>query len=933
MMGPTLTIGEPPGPTSRTRPGQGPISITRRVLLAALVACAGAAQAAPRSAGQNDLKRREQGYRDLLQRWQDTTLGPVERRESLTGALDRIGQLVQEHPDDESRPIWQSDRAGILLFQMLDAEDLAGLFYEFGVPTTRQRDVFERSVGQAYQALADAMDRLFVLQGKLPKAKDHIEKRVNTGRWDRLMNQYYGLKTPYFLGQAALYAALLPDDHAFYRNSGPGGAAARRRQVVGAGIEALGELVHSNLAEPAVRAGSSSLTARLLLIEPADPRRALEHLQEAEGVAAPGTLSHLITQLTEADAHDMNGQHEKALALLAQLTLHPLVQEQSLVRLLVLDLEHRLRVRHAETLDPAERPMAMTGAYQIYEALWHDPTPVPKAQQLESYVYRRWAGNVEIGQDLSQLPPMWLKAASRLALEQADALRARSVSDPGQRDQLQQEARARYERVIAACTELLRRRPLERRTQAEARFYLGLARYGADPDNEAIGLAVAADLELLARQMPDQAVTEQAIAYAGDLARLVFLGNPHEAANRETYLAVTETLIEKYPRLDAADRHRLYRAQELLIPEKRFAEAAELLNQVALQPGREPLYLMAQAELLACGHQILAQSNPAHRTTGRRHLEAQTRRLRQLAEADTSRMPEARVAMAAAYRSSALLKMDQGNVNGALEDLRLIDELEVPESVKHAARGDLIRKLARLEQIEPVRQLAGQLVAWSPQTAAPLLDSLLGQIIGQIFQLQDQVLLPATAQDQRAEALRKSRGLGELATEVAGLLITTSAQSGADRLQVARWRLAQAQGHTVVGQFDEAIRILHQIRQIESLKHDLEVLDALAEASFQAAASALGEDRPPDLRAQKLLVESATLYGSIIEGLKPEANGTYPPRWWHAWMRRLAISDLAGHDTQQIPLAVRQLRFSDPNLGGQPYRSELERLGNKHLLR
>ena len=47
-------------------------------------------------------------------------------------------------------------------------------------------------------------------------------------------------------------------------------------------------------------------------------------------------------------------------------------------------------------------------------------------------------------------------------------------------------------------------------------------------------------------------------------------------------------------------------------------------------------------------------------------------------------------------------------------------------------------------------------------------------------------------------------------------------------------------------------------------------------------------------------------------------------------MRRLQIMDARDEFTQDIPLTVRQLELTDPNLGGEPYKSRLTRLKIKH---
>ena len=56
--------------------------------------------------------------------------------------------------------------------------------------------------------------------GDLAIKPDHTEKRINTGWWDRWTNQYYKLRTPYFLAYASYYATLLPENHSYWKTVG-----------------------------------------------------------------------------------------------------------------------------------------------------------------------------------------------------------------------------------------------------------------------------------------------------------------------------------------------------------------------------------------------------------------------------------------------------------------------------------------------------------------------------------------------------------------------------------------------------------------------------------------------------------------------------------------------------------------------------------------
>ena len=133
-----------------------------------------------------------------------------QRLESFDRTLAGLRELIKQYPDHEQRPMWQADLSELLLFDYLQAlKQNAAEFVEFGVPTENQVSAFENAVVEAYEQLADADYRFSQLQTQLPRQADHIAKRINTGLWNRMINQYYAVRTQFFLAHAAHYVALL----------------------------------------------------------------------------------------------------------------------------------------------------------------------------------------------------------------------------------------------------------------------------------------------------------------------------------------------------------------------------------------------------------------------------------------------------------------------------------------------------------------------------------------------------------------------------------------------------------------------------------------------------------------------------------------------------------------------------------------------------
>jgi hypothetical protein len=110
------------------------------------------------------------------------------------------------------------------------------------------------------------------------------------------------------------------------------------------------------------------------------------------------------------------------------------------------------------------------------------------------------------------------------------------------------------------------------------------------------------------------------------------------------------------------------------------------------------------------------------------------------------------------------------------------------------------------------------------------------------------------------------------------------------------------------------------------------LLDALADAHFQAGNRTGDGQGAVDDDGRRSLIAAADVLDTILTGVQPDDQGTYPSEWWHAWTRRLRINDILGEGTQDIPFRVRQLRLTDPMLGGEPFRTQLQRLENKYAL-
>jgi hypothetical protein len=209
----------------------------------------------------------------------------------------------------------------------------------------------------------------------------------------------------------------------------------------------------------------------------------------------------------------------------------------------------------------------------------------------------------------------------------------------------------------------------------------------------------------------------------------------------------------------------------------------------------------------------------------------------------------------------------------------------------------------------------------------------LDQIGGQIESWRREARMPNIASERRRALRDRARTSAASAVKLAETLVAWARQQpNMTEIRLASFRLMEARAKSVAGLHAPALAILDEIRQIPQIGNDLALLDALGETHFEAALRQWDQDRPLSESQLSSLIESADYYDRILGGVEPDDDGTYPNQWWNAWMQRLRINDILNEGTQDIPLRVKQLRLTDPNLGGEPYKSELERLENKYQL-
>ncbi len=847
--------------------------------------------------------------------------------EKLTAATRK---LITQHADHEQRPLWQTDLADLLLTIYLPKMQLQALdFCEFGVPTPTQLQARDQFVPEAFELLSDADLRFFQLNQDLPRDPDHFNKRVATGLWDRMMEEYYKTKTQYLLGLAAYHTSQLGLDHPYYQNLGQNPRLPRQKKtpdqeqarLLDLAIEKLGPFAADRSDPYQIRLSSMGVMGRAMLHQPDNLTRAREQLESVireQKEDAP----HLLANLAKAVVLDMDNQHVAALDLLRDLSNHPMVKQYPLYRLLVIDLTHRLMLTRAQAAADSERAQAVNQAYTVYEQLLKNPALEDNALWMRDYVYRRWRAILDPEQDVTQLPPVVVAAVGEISRMEGQNLivEALELAQQGQ-DQaaadLRQQAFPKLDESIRLNKQLLNHPQLSPATRASAMFNLGWAMYFRARDAEidtALEIQAARVWTDLADQLPTEPNAEEAITFAVAILLPMYDMPVRPPEITEAYERACRVLFEKFPAIEAADNQRLYYAFHVLSQRGKYQEAADILQRV---PPDHPDYFVARREMLLCLKALMDR--------GEKPLDQEStqQRLVETAEALIREIDQIRQPDPAALSTKGWAKLMLVDVAMARNDtdraLSLLEGFEAqfeadPELVRQALQRGIVA-LAHAERFDDVVIRAKKMMQLFPDDASIVIDEVLTDLDRQIDALRfkaHQTLVQDEARKLRDQAMGTARS----AEQLARLLRDWAIGQNLTEEEMLFYDLLLAKAVRMAGKPDGAIDLLKPILDVNP--QDPQIMHHMAESLF--------------VKGDKdSLIQAATLYyDTLITGLDGEDDPQLKKLWWNAWMRRLQVSDQLNEGTADIQFRVRQLEVIDPSLGGEPYRSELKRLELKH---
>ncbi|MFW6059966.1 MAG: hypothetical protein ACODAQ_07275 [Phycisphaeraceae bacterium] len=868
-------------------------------------------------------------------RYNDENRPLEERHEALRSAIDATRQLISEFDGHRQRPIWQTDLAELRLTEQLQALfNQANLFYEFGVPTPEQRDIFTDAVIESLEATSSADFRLFQLRGEIGRDEGLANELRNTGVFTRLFEEYAEQRTPFFLAHAAYYTTLLPDTHDYFASLGdranpdvPEQASTierERARLLDQAIEKLEPFVNDESDMIGVRRLAMSLTGRAQVAQgnTSEGVALLEQVVEAES----GDRTALIAQLAHAMALHHTDDHGGALDVIAAVEGHSLPADNPLYRLLVTDTEHRIRLARAEQQEDGDaREQAIAAAYEPYMRLLDSAG----GDALRQYVYRRWERTIQDDDDLASRPPVVRLGIAQMARQEGQRAVQQASGEPPQ------QALDQLNRAVRLCS-ALREEDLSDAVRASAMFNQAVAQYWLAPQQVGNRLTVAQLMTDLADRYPDQPRAGDAIATAVGLLRSLhqMQGRPSEVV--DAYRRAGEVLFEKFPQTQAADDERLYYAFHVLQAAGDYRAAARMYAAVPFdhadyfEAQRERLFALRQIHEEAEGEEAKADALQAVVDAAERlQTDAES------AEGSGDRVETARRARGGARLALADVAATRGEID---EALALLDGFEqafsaAPDLVRQALNQRIVtlieagqraqqqameaaqdarqRELSQqaAQHMQSAVEQAQRMMADFPDEAAGVIDQVLTRLEREIHAQRRQA--EDTVRRQAQQLRRSADQMADVASQLAETLMQWAEQQDIDAARMLQYRLIQARALRLAGEAQRAVALLEP--QMQEFPNDASLISEYAEALY-----ARGD--------QESLTQAARQYDKLIRGLREP----YPDAWWNAWMRRLQINDQLGRATDDIPLRVRQLKRTDPNLGGSPYRETLEALHDRH---
>jgi len=891
---------------------------------------------------------------------------PIEQRfKAVEAAMQTLRKLIKQHDKHWERPVWQVNFAEMVLLTYLPGVvNNAPDFYAFGVVTARQREAMHTLAVEAHEQLSDANLTFFRLQKSLPLEPDHEEKRVNTGKWDRWMS-VANVNLPFASAHAALYTALLPDDHPYFARADQNipqkklndPAAEKKRLLSAAAADADQFTRHEDVGRVARPAQVIVARAAVRRNDRAAAQEALDMLQRGNERDYPDLLG----KLAEAQLSLQNSKQAEAVGIVKALHDHSAAQGAAnlLNRLLIVDAHHQLLMHGAKTDE------AVSAAYQPYLDLIND-TGIDQSLRnfLRDRIYERWGESLKDQTDLSRHPPIVLMAVAENALNEGRNLLAEyqqfmAEGNDAQATAAYDKAYPKFERSVELNEMLLKRETLPGEIKSRVMYNLGFGKYFLNPNSLKTQVEISLLWAKLADEFPNNEQAEEAIGYAVGFMQDAHTKPNHPEEIDDAYAEVCRVLFERYPDTVAADNQRLYYGYYILQQTGEYQEAVEHYEKI---PSSHATYYDALREKLFClkgiyqRHREAAQTDNTQanaREMAARKLIEEAREVREQAEAAMLAGATGSVETAAAWARLLLadIYIEQARAREAVDVLEDFTEtFKDDDTLVREGLAKRIVALARTGKYAESAAEAQQMMDKFPDHAAGVISGVLDQISERIDYLRDAARHLKVTTDKE-QLLEEARGLAQTAKRLADLLLKWAQDEGLHDDQMLPYQLMRVKALIVSGKAEEAVKAMEGL--YKKYPNDANVVYYLAEAKYAVGTEESRKATNPlwnkireaherantKLLAAEFQVESAgddpDKLAAAQEALTKarQDKQALDPLYWMSWMRSLQITSEYGSESAkaQIPIRVDQLRIEDPRLGGDRTYRELMRLRRAHM--
>jgi len=807
----------------------------------------------------------------------------------------------QTHADYWARPKWGADLAQELLINALPDMYLAGAFATLGFPDESQRKAVNLISTESIELLDRAEDEFFNMKTTLRGREDFVSEYVNTGHWAELQ-RYQQLNIPYNRAWAVVYVLTQSDDGPYFSETDDVESA--RESLIRKGkadVEVAADKARAMGLPADIHARMDLLRAHLAIYE-GRYDTARQHAQDARARNGARAYTRFLAQLTYAKALHKAGNVDRLKSLLDGLEQDPITRQNPLHAVLVTDRRFMIIYDQANQVsDPVRKREIISKAFDVYVQLLNSDLIADRYRgAIRTYVEDRYQQQIPAGMDAGELPGPLQLAAVRATFEAGEELRKQGKA---------QQAVQRYTEAVEMAGKLRQREKLTPATKVQTLFYCGYAQLRARES-----LSAARTFIQLADEFPDRARGEQAINIA-----LVNIIQPElekkadEQALQRLAERAYDILFQKYPNIDLA-RVATYDYAAFLRQTEQYAKAVRAYADV---PSDHEAYLSALYERLSCLGVLWQEADAGHmvRQHARDIINGVEQFLREVPDR-LGRLPAERRQTIQRYIVQARLLRVRVRLETFDQSQQAMDELDEiraqygdMEQIQTRIQGVIIRAYQKQNKFDLAEKELEQYMQRKPEKAGPLALGILQSINEQIKNEDD----PQRVNMLAGVAVNLSRDI----------VLPWARTQDPNTETMISYELMPAESLMAAGKWKEALDQFEKIvkRHGKPAENKMEIVEGMAECHAELGSVAQAQKR----------------YNKIIRFYQ-ETGESRDKHYWNAQMRVYQMMDQFAAKKGNVPntqiyRGIRILTQRYPDLGGEPYASELKRLQNKHAPR